>query len=228
MDLALQPNLVEQAVSRLYDSVTRTIESVVYTALEDTFSDTVDNGNGGTTAICSTGHEYYPIGYTSGGLSSQSNKVEAALEVDALSSAFQLMQSFKSHKGVPAGYGVGPTALIVSPANADLAHQLAKSSTSLTYTPDSEALTYLGGARMNPRTLQGIDVVVSPYLTASNANDWWLVDSANTPVFVWMPFSPKIVIFDDYANHATKITISCFLKAGVQTPPGAIVGSFVS
>lgn len=226
VDLALQPNLIEECVSRLYTSVTKTVESVVYSALENVFSSAVDDGNGSTTPICSAGHKFKPIGYTSGALSSQSNLLTSAFSGASLSSALQLMQNYKSFLGIPAGYGMGECVLIVSPQNGDLADQMAKSSQSITTFPDAANIQTATGAAMNPR--QGmLDVVKSSLLTA-DPDDWYLIDKANTPVFVWMPFAPSLVVYEDYANHTIKATVSCFMKAGVQTPPGAIVGSNVA
>ena len=109
-DVRHSPGLVERKLGQLRDAVTKTMESLVYGVLASSFTDTVDNGAGGTITIINTAHRYADAGAGDGVLdqTDNSNKLTTALSASSLASGVTLMQNFKDDSGEPYGLGTGP------------------------------------------------------------------------------------------------------------------------
>lgn len=104
-----------------------------------------------------------------GGAGTQDNLLTSALAEASLNSAIKLMLQYKSDRGVSLNLGsMGGLTLVVSPKNAQIAHELVISS--------------LSGADMASNFIKGLvsEIVVTNHLT--DDDDWFLIDPKNTPL----------------------------------------------
>lgn len=105
------------------------------------------------------------------GAGTQDNLLTSALAEASLNSAIKLMLQYKSDRGVSLNLGsMGNLCLVVSPKNAQVAHELVISS--------------LSGADMASNFVKGLvsDIVVTNHLT--DDDDWYLIDPKSTPLAI--------------------------------------------
>jgi hypothetical protein len=134
---------------------------------------------------------------------------------------------WKNYNGDPMGLGFGPLALIVSPKNATLAEQITKSPLALQqFENPTLAAT---GANINPQASHPYQVIVSPYLNATDDDDWFLVQTGGqSPITYWTASAPKLVIEEKAINQTVEMSVSMYSSVFIQTPPNGIIGSNVA
>jgi hypothetical protein len=104
-----------------------------------------------------------------GGAGTQDNLLTGALAEATLNSAIKLLLQYRSDRGVSLNLGAnGGLVLVVSPKNAQTAHELVVSA--------------MSGADMASNFIKGqvSDIVVTNHFT--DDDDWALVDSKNSPI----------------------------------------------
>ena len=221
-DVKHNPGKVQEVLDQLQSSVVSTMNDLVFSKLKAGFTDVYDAGAGGNEALIGTGHRY-ANGYDGVLDETQSNKLEAALSYDGLSSAIQLMQQFKDQSGTPYGLGYGNLVLVVPPGLYSTARNLVGS---------SEIIIGGTAAKMgasNPYGMGNIQVVSSAFLT--DPSDWFLCEtsaSGSTPVNFWTSGLPQIKVSEDDASLQTVITASAYMNSWIDGPAAGIVGSLVA
>jgi hypothetical protein len=220
-DVGLDPGLVERKAAEMLEAAQLTIESSVFSALEGGFSESVDNGAGGTTNVLGGT-------FVLADASTQTNGLTAALSATSLASARQKLMEWKNYNGDPMGLGMGNLALIVSPQNHDLAIEITKSPMLREVTSDASNNVAVSGANINPQADRPYDVIVSPFLTA-DPDDWFLVQTgAQSPVYYWTAAAPHLIIQEDEVNQKVVMSVSLYHKVYIQTPPNGIIASNVA
>jgi len=213
-DARMDAGLVDRRAADLLAAAERTLESMVYAKLETTFTDSFDNGAGSTTEVISDGH-------TLADSSAQSNLLTAALSASSLATAREYLRNWKNHNGDFAGLGQGSLALVVAPKNEDVAKQITQSPT----LREASAGT---GANINPQADRAWQVVCSPYLSADD-DDWFVVETgALTPITVWIPSPPALIIEEHASNQNIEMSVAFFGQVFIDTPPNGLVGSKVA
>ena len=229
-DVKHNPNLVQDKMMELQNSIIKTANALVFGTLQGAFSATYDDGAGGTPTVIGSLNKYASAGDADGVLDQdQSNSLTAGLSYDGLASAIQLMQRFRDASGEPFGMGTGPLVLIVPTELFQVATNLAGSaglivSGSMTA---AAAATKIGDA--NPYASQGLQVVSSPLL--SDTNNWFLCEPSaggHTPVNFWTSGLPTINVTVDEANLKTVITAGAYMQSWVDGPASGLVGSEVA
>ena len=221
-DVVHNPQLVDQKVQELSRAVQKTAKSLIFGALNGGFTTTYPDGAGSTAELFNTSHRYAGAGDADGVLDqTQSNILTADLTYSGLNSAITLLQNWKDQSGEPVGLGRAGMVLIVP-------SELRAAAVNLT------GGTLLGSetkSNVNPIGTGAISVVASPYLSALDANNWFLCETAaggSTPVNFWTSGLPSLNITVDEANLQTVITAAGYMKAWIDGPPAGIVGSIQS
>ena len=241
LDTRLDSRLIDKRAEALLRSCQNTIEKGVYDMLAAGHSTLVDNANnsdgGQTTSNIFSDFDagVYPknggFHYDSSGNGTSdaqySTKIATALSASSLSAAREMMRKQRTFGGVPAGFGMGPLALVVPIELEDEAVQATRSAEVVTtQVADVTAAT---GATINPHVLRSYQIITSGYLT--DANDFYLIDAStqDSPVKVWVPAvgAPKLTVWDN-PNGNTELAVSFWFKCFIDTPVAGIVASSVA
>jgi len=164
----------EQAGRDLADTVSNEIESDAGALLSGLFAAAHPRAGAGAGQV-GAGKKYLDTGLAflagEGGAGTQDNLLTSALAEASLNSAIKLLLQYKSDRGVSLNLGsMGGLTLVVSPKNAQTAHELVVSA--------------LSGADMASNFVKGLvsDIVVTNHL--SDDDDWFLIDPKNSPLAI--------------------------------------------
>lgn len=131
---------------------------------------------GGAKKYIDTGLAYLQ---TEGGAGTQNNLLTAALSEAALDAAIQLLNKYRSDRGVPLHLGMGSNLkLVVGPKNRKLARQLIGSEVTSAALQINEVAEHVN------------DVIVWNWTT--DEDDWFLIDADNSPVGMFVPEAPTV------------------------------------
>jgi hypothetical protein len=124
---------------------------------------------------------------------SQQNLYTAALSSSALDAVITAALNYKDKNGDNAGLGRGGMRLVVPPALRTTAKELISGTTGV-----------YDGSGIDPRFGDVISgMTVAPYLT--DANDWFLIDTAASPIKHWMRKAPSIEVTQSVDGFETHI-----------------------
>ncbi|MCW5934505.1 MAG: Mu-like prophage major head subunit gpT family protein [Fimbriimonadia bacterium] len=125
-----------------------------------------------TTGLCYDGKPLFDTQHQEGNSGQQSNRVSAALSTNALQEAISEMMQIKDDRGEP--MGVQPDTLLVGPKLKWLAMELVESPVVVQVSASNRYTPY-------KNVLQGrLNLAVSPYLTGSDAQKWFLLDTSRS------------------------------------------------
>lgn len=178
-------NMNESAIARtLADAVTVSLNKDYFDYCEGLFAAAHPRAGTGAFQVGAS-KKYIDTGLKylngEGGEGTQANLLTAALSATALDSAIQLLNKYKSDRGIPLHLGLsGGLTLVVSPKNRRLALQLMGSA--------------VDSSNLQLNVFQGdIGSVVVWNLTTDD-DDWFLIDQANAPVGMYISQLPSLMI----------------------------------
>ena len=100
----------------------------------------------------------------------------------------------------------GPLALIVPPELGYTARRLVGSPEHFqTTTNGADEGWAATGSQINPQFNRPFSVIESAYLT--DADNWYLINQEQTPLNMWVPSAPSIVIAQDIANRNWVVSV---------------------
>lgn len=125
----------------------------------------------GATTVCADGQYLIDDDHPESG-TNQDNKTNDALSEAAVAAGIAAMEQFTDDQGEP--LGIIPTVLLVGPKNQFVAKRIVNSTVSIASSLGATNARVVEGSS-NP--LQGmLDVIVSPYLTGTYDDYWFLID----------------------------------------------------
>lgn len=149
-----------------------------------------------------------------GGAGTQDNLITSALAEASLNTAIKLMLQYKSDRGVSLNLGsMGGLCLVVSPKNAQLAHEL--------------VVSQISGSDMASNFVKGMvsDIVVTNHW--SDDDDWALIDPANTPLAIAFD-SPAVRLTTQTQGLLHDAVVECRYVACKAPYEAGIIGSNVA
>jgi len=203
----------EMLGQQLAQSAIKTFDKLFFDGLEGLFAAAHPRA-GGNDGEVGVGKKYIDTALAFAGGGSQDNKLTTALGESSLNDAIKLLLAYRSDRGIPLHLGSnGGLVLVVSPKNAQMAHEL--------------VISQLSGADMASNFVRGIvdDIVVWPFTT--DDDDWFLVDRANAPVGMALGSDPTARIalsVDGLFYEAVAEVDCCFIKSPYEY---GIIGSNV-
>jgi hypothetical protein len=203
----------EQLGAQLAQSAIKTFDKLFFDGLEGLFAANHPRQGVGD-GLVGAGKKYLDTGLLLAGGATQDNLVASALDETSLNAAIKLMLQYRSDRGIPLHLGSnGGLVLVVSPANAKVAHEL--------------VVSQLSGQDNASNFVKGIvsDIVVWPFST--DDRDWFLIDLANAPVGMALGSDPTARIalsVDGLFYEAVAEVDCCFFKSPYEY---GIIGSNV-
>lgn len=157
---------------QLADVVNNEVDAQVFALFQGLFAAAHPRAGAGAGQV-GAGKKYLDTGLAflagEGGAGTQDNLITSALAEASLNTAIKLLMQYKSDRGTSLNLGInGGLVLVVSPKNAQTAHELVVSA--------------MSGADMASNFIKGqiAEIVVTNHFT--DDDDWFLVDPKNTPV----------------------------------------------
>jgi len=162
----------EQAGAQLATAALGTLDKMAFDGLEGLFALACPRAGAGA-GQTGVGKSYLDTAKAflaaEAGAGAQDNLLTSALSEAALNAAIKLMLQKRSDRGIAMNLGSnGGLSLVVDPQNAQVAHELVRSSLS----GQDNASNFINGLIS--------DIVVYPLTT--DADDWFLIDAKNAPV----------------------------------------------
>ena len=163
---------LEKAGQDLADVVSNELDAAAGALLSGLFAAAHPRAGAGAGQV-GAGKKYLDTGLAflagEGGAGTQDNLITSALAEASLNTAIKLLLQYKSDRGVSLNLGsMGGLTLVVTPKNAQTAHELVVSA--------------LSGADMASNFVKGLisEIVVTNHL--ADDDDWFLVDPKNSPL----------------------------------------------
>jgi len=217
------PELLLEAADKLITGCKRTFESLVFSQLPLGISTTeVTTGHDGAAKkIFSDTHGYGT------GAGEQSNLGTSALSATSLAAGRVALRKWKTQSGEPAELDRGPLVLVVPPELGDTARRLVGSPEYFQTTTNSADQGWAAtGAQINPMADRPFTVCESAYL--SDADNWYLINQEHTPLNMWIPSAPSIVIAQDIANRDWIVSVLFEASVYWRAPVSGCYGASVS
>jgi hypothetical protein len=162
---------------------------------------------------------------SAGGSNYRANYMTSALDSSALNAARKLAREWQAFDGSPYDLTAAGFWIIVPPALEEAAHAAVSSPYTLTTVETSgspsQGLSNAAQAWFSPS-----DIVVSSHLV--DANDWFLVSKAESPLVMWERLKPELRITTDPDTLNQRITVDFALAVGAHGDPSVAIGSEVT